>query len=83
MKAEEGYYSCPPSIDHGLADMFGDSSDEEFFIDEKPQRSQSGSGIKELSKTESIENCVRKLTGVGVPPNFKPKGRIQELIQKS
>uniref|UniRef100_A0AC34QLV1 Uncharacterized protein n=1 Tax=Panagrolaimus sp. JU765 TaxID=591449 RepID=A0AC34QLV1_9BILA len=83
LKAEEGYYSCPPSIDHSLADIFGDSSDEKFFVNEKPQRSQSASEAKELPKKQPIETCVRKLTGAGMPANFKPKGRLQELIQKS
>lgn len=77
LKAEEGYYSCPPTLDNNLNDIFGDSDDD--FFSSKSSLPTSPSKIpNKLQKPNDI--CNRKLTGAGIPPNFKPKGRLQQLM---
>ncbi|KAE9549202.1 hypothetical protein FO519_007582 [Halicephalobus sp. NKZ332] len=76
LKAEEGYYTCPPAIDNSLDDIFGDG-DEDFFTSPASSRSQH-SEEKNSQKQKDILS-ERKLTGYGLPPGFKPKGRLQEL----
>ena len=76
LKAEEGYYSCPPSIENNLNDIFGDG-DDDFFSTPVPPRPQSAEG---KCPPKSKEITERKLTGFGMPPGFKPKGRLQEVM---
>ena len=80
LKAEEGYYSCPPSIENNLNDIFGDG-DDDFFSAPVPPRPQSAEGKSPPSSKDII--AERKLTGFGMPAGFKPKGRLQELMNGS
>uniref|UniRef100_A0AC35GNT2 Uncharacterized protein n=1 Tax=Panagrolaimus sp. PS1159 TaxID=55785 RepID=A0AC35GNT2_9BILA len=90
LQAEEGYYSCPPSIHQSLQDIFGDGEDD-FFAGSNTsnqsvgQRSRSMDDESETKKRQTSQSTppstqfVRKMTGAGLPPNFKAKGRLQQL----
>uniref|UniRef100_A0A7E4W8Y6 Conserved protein n=1 Tax=Panagrellus redivivus TaxID=6233 RepID=A0A7E4W8Y6_PANRE len=124
LKAEEGYFSCPPSLTPSLADVFGSDEDEETNIFDPPAEiissapaTPSAADAPEFTdpekhtsaeslpqhrpvaayveldnsrfttkhKTPTAEqlNAMRKLTPAGLPPGFKPKGRLQELANGS